>query len=145
MRRAQIGVGTSSLSPRETILSSVEGTIRSQGRLVGPRRYFWNLGRYPGSRYARFSRFEVGADRKSLTWDVVVSDLTGELWFDTVPPDEPVTFELHLDDDSGSTEILLANGDRLASGDTVTLDPSDPRLQSTRGHEARAGVSTLGW
>ncbi|MGB6002880.1 MAG: sulfatase [Thermoanaerobaculia bacterium] len=116
------------------------GTIRSQGRLVGPRRYFWNLGRYPGSRYARFSRFDVGADGKSLTWEVVISDLTGELWFDTIPPDEPVTFELHLEDESASTEILLANGDRLASGESITLDPSDSRLQSTRRHELGPGI-----
>jgi arylsulfatase A-like enzyme len=116
------------------------GTIRSQGRLVGPRRYFWNLGRYPGSRYARFSRFEVGNDGSSATWEVVVSDLTGELWFDTVPPDEPVTFELYLEDESVSTEILLANGDRLASGETVTLDPSDPRLQSARGQVLGPGI-----
>ncbi|MFQ5720673.1 MAG: hypothetical protein ACE5IK_14130, partial [Acidobacteriota bacterium] len=88
----------------------------------------WNLGRFPGSQVARFADFTVNEAETSLTFDVSVSEMLGEVRFDTMPPDAPVTFELTLDRTDRPAAIYLADGSPLPEGRPVRLDPADDRL-----------------
>lgn len=103
-------------------------TVRVDGRLVEPRRYFWNPGRFPGPEYARFLSFEVDEARSTLTFELEVSRMAGQVRFETQPRDAAVTFEVELSGGDAASGIFLSDGKRLPAGQPWTLQRSDPRL-----------------
>jgi len=117
-------------------------TVRTEGRLVNPRKYFWNLGRYPTSQYAQFSSYELSEDGKTLSFEVKVSQLHGQVVFDTEPRDAPVSFEIDVVGGDPGAGIFLSNGEQLAGGEAATLRRTDPRLTSLprRAKDSAAGV-----
>jgi arylsulfatase A-like enzyme len=117
-------------------------TVRTEGRLVNPRKYFWNLGRYPTSQYAQFSSYELSEDGKTLSFEVKVSQLHGQVVFDTEPRSVPVSFEIEVIGGEPGSGVFLSNGERMAGGEATTLRRTDPRLTSLprRARDSAAGV-----
>jgi len=68
--------------------------VETEGRIVEPRRYF---SENVGGTVARFDRFELSPDGRTLGVDLTVSRHTGEVVFRTEPPDAPVTIRVEND------------------------------------------------
>jgi arylsulfatase A-like enzyme len=119
---------------------AVRGAIRSEGRLLDPQRHFWNQGRYPGSQLARFDRFELSEDARTLMFQARLSRIRGEIWFRTEPADARVAFELETA--GGDAPVRLADGAPLLPG-SGPLAPDDPRLAPRPGRELARGVHVV--
>ncbi|MCP4246437.1 MAG: sulfatase-like hydrolase/transferase, partial [bacterium] len=114
-----------SVLPGQTL--RLNGTIRTDGRLVKPRRYF--SANVSGSSKVEFEKFEVSADQRSLSFEVNVTVMVGEVVFETDPPDTPVTFEISVSGTAPGAGVFLGRGGAIDSGKSLTLKPTDPRLQ----------------
>ncbi|MHC4064399.1 MAG: sulfatase [Planctomycetota bacterium] len=112
-----------SLTPAEL---RCRATMNTTGRFVSPRRYF--SANLSGPSKARFSTFELSPDGKTLTIEVLVAVLMGEVTFETDPPEAPVTFRVQVDSASEGAGVFLGNAARIPNGDPITLVQSDPRL-----------------
>ncbi len=117
---------------------TIRGTIQTTGRLVNPRRYF--SANVSGPSKVEFARFELSADRKSLTIEATVSVMIGELVFETEPPDAPVTFDITVSGTSAGAGVFLGRGEPIDTGKPLTLRPTDPRLVGVPDAYASAGT-----
>ncbi|MCZ6817653.1 MAG: sulfatase [Planctomycetota bacterium] len=110
--------------------------IRAEGRIVQPRHHF--SGNLQGPSRAKFRIFKLRDDEKTLEFEVDVSALIGEITFETLPPDAPVTFEVHATSDATGTGVFLGAGERIANGRPIALTWRDGRLAGTPENYIRA-------
>ncbi len=113
------------------LVSRSGGTVRIRaavgvdGRIVEARRLF---GEFAAPSDVRFEAFELAEDGSSLTFDVSVTELMGEIAFTTDPPDAEVSFDLLVD---GHPEAgAFAGTERLPPGEVAALRPTDPGLRT---------------
>jgi arylsulfatase A-like enzyme len=103
----------------------VRATVRVEGRIVEPRRLF---GEFAAPSDVSFETFELAEDGSSLTFDVSLTELMGEIAFTTDPPGGEVSFDLVVD---GHPEAgAFAGTERLPPGEVAALHPTDPGLRT---------------
>ncbi len=104
------------------------GTIRTEGRIVAPRRY-WSGNTDDGST-VRFHRFELSREENELVFDASIQMMIGEIAFETTPPGAPVLFDVEVTNDAGDAGLFLGHGERTGSAGPFRLLQTDPRLHA---------------
>ena len=104
-----------------------QATLRTDGRIVALRRYF--SANVSGGSEAVFDSFALGPMRHTLTFDVTVNEMIGEITFATEPPDAPVVFDIEVDSDHAHEGVFLGQGTPISEGRPVEVAALDPRAR----------------
>jgi len=104
-------------------------TIHTTGRIVDLRRYFSKImmTRF-GKGVSRFTSFALSPDKTTLTFDIDISKMTGEISFRTEPFNVPVTFDVEVTSKTDDVKLFLGRGEAVLNGKPVMLKPDDSRL-----------------
>jgi hypothetical protein len=102
------------------------GTLRTEGRILAPRRYF--SGNLRGPSQIEFRTFELSDDGHQFSFDCELASLIGEITFTTEPPDAPLTFAVEVHSENQDAGVFLGSGEPLTAGIPTKLVGADPRL-----------------